>query len=408
MTEVRPQTELSFPDIAVELKRQRFIDDAFKLSAGTDAQAGFAAVDVPYQTDRLAYLGWLEHSTERWDSGGSPLDISLLYTGEEEHGQHLVVTLSPLNDGRPRSTARTIHQYVSEPGAVSKSQAAPNSWGPVSKLSVGYEFGKASGVGAAHLQVYAPEIQALSGHERRLLRAGDPRPYGRIVDDAIQLASQRRREITGEREGFSQVHLVAAGMCGKALGAAMFMLDTQPTNYELASVSLQNLSVGTKALEAAGAYMTRKTIEVPPVRIPENFLNIDEPAIRQQIDGPGAEFWGLQRRIIQGGFNHLFRLGRTEHTYRHMPRDIARLINEQVPLSITNPVDEGLNQHTLAALMDVASIDWTDIHGVYDEAKQRSTKVGQMVNEQASVMAITANRGISRSLSGDAYPSANN
>jgi len=398
MSETIPSVELDFPDIAVELKKELFVDGHTQMAAHGNIADSFKAVDDAYTVSPEAYLRWMRNGVSRVQPNGRPIHLAHLANGSEQHSEDLVVTFSPLNDGAPQSDVPSILRFIEDGGTSSKQKAAPNSWGPLTKLAVGYEFGRAEGLGAQHLQIFAPEKAAFTTGELAQLRWGDSRPYGELLRDAIQAGSWNH----GNEHTFSRIHLVAAGMCGKALGAAMFMLENPSDDYELASVSLQNLSIGKKALQAAGNYMRQTTVEQPVPTMPEDFVGIPEPLIRQHIDGHGAEF-AMQLRVARGLRDMapgIGAVGRAGFTYKNMPRDIARLVNAGIPLSVANAVDEGLNQATQSFLQDVGGVDWIDIHG------KDGSKVGQLVNEQSTVMALTANRGISRALSGGQYPSA--
>jgi hypothetical protein len=386
-TEVRP--ELHFPDMAVELKRTMFVSADGALAGIRNLKPSFEMIDDWYAQDKDRYLKQLYRRTRTFVGSTGPLHYTHLPGRDEPLSDHLVVTLSPLNDGPPQSDADVMAAYVASDGKLSKSKAAPNSWGPLTKLAVGHELGEAQGLGAAHAQLYAPEIGALTNDERHRLRQGDPRPYGRLVHELIRHLNGNRGDQAGSAERYEHIHLVAAGMCGKAIGAAMFMLEQPGDDYELASVSLQNLSLGKRAVRTALDYMGRKTVPVDTPAVPDDYAVIPEPLIRRDIDGHGAEFWPLQKRIVVGGLYHFLRLGRTEHTYPQMQAHIEAM-HAIIPMSITNAADESLVQDTRRILSHIDGIEWIDVYG------KDGGKVGQMLNEHAAVMALTANRGISR------------
>lgn len=363
--------------------RSIFVDPAGSVFEGGHVGGSFAQVDELYTADRLGYFrriaGGVSHEKRR----RGVLDTAFLYDEATVRSPDITVVFSPLNDGRPMSTPEDIHHYVSgEHTAHDKKKAQPNSWGPLTKLAISHDFAAAEGFGTPHLQLFAPEVPALSREERRQIAQGITLPYSRLAIEALHEADMTRRALTGK--GFERVHLFCAGMGSKALGAAAGLLKS---DYNVASVTVQNLSIGkTTPFELQGKYAARLMIgDASSQRLPTGYEPIFEPLIRREVDGYGAE---NAMRLRQAAALWHWRVVMGVMGTEQPARDVETLLEHGVTVTVANAHNEAMNDQTERYLpLGADRFHYADILGVNGQ------KTGQAENEHATVVAYVESLG---------------
>jgi len=292
--------------------------------------------------------------------------------------------MSPLNDGKPESSIGDIYRYATQNGDMSRNRAQPNSWGPLTKLSIDYELGVAQGKPMPRLQIFSRDIPALSRAERRQLVSGDMTPFGRLALAGIRRAEQE----SGQQ--FERIHFFGAGMGGKALGAAEAVATG--SDYEVGSVTLMNLTMNEDNAGALLAkYATRSKVgEANDLTVPADWVPLLEPLIRREIDGRGAEL-GMRIRNVKAMLNALATTAIVNA--KQAPRTIETLMEQGATVTVANAVNEAMVQETNKALpQNDDQFHYVSIVGV--EGK----KVNMMSNEQAALVATVSNLGIANHL----------
>lgn len=299
----------------------------------------------------------------------------------------LLVVMSPLNDGKPETSAAIIAAYVdlNKPTRADIRHAKPNAWSPATKLDIDYEFGQAEGLGMPRLQIFSREIPALTYSERRQVASGNMRPFGRLAVAGIQRASRRKDAVYGTG-GYERIHFFAAGMGSKALGAAVEMIET--TDYEIGSVTALNLPIGQeKAAKLLKDYAGRRVVgDASELTLPANYTRVPEPLMRRDIDGHGAEF-AMRMRQLRALLNARAVHGIMSTT--RTPSYIEQLLERGVTVTVANAFNEAMVEHTDSYLPHGDErFHYTAIVGV------EGRKVGQIANEQSGLVAVVSNLGL--------------
>lgn len=363
--------------------RSIFVDPNGGLFLGGNIRKSFDQVDDLYAVNRLRYFRRIASGVSLGESKQGGVDTAFLHNDVTLQSTDVTVVFSPLNDGRPMSTPEDINQYVrSKHTAHDKKKAQPNSWGPLIKLAISHDLSEAEGFGTPHLQLLAPEVPALGRTERKHIAHGVTTPYGRLALEALRDADRKRRAIMGK--GFERVHLFCAGMGGKALGAAVDLLES---DYDVASVTVQNLSIGkTTPLELQSKYARRLLIgDASLQKLPTEYEPIHEPMVRREVDNYGAE---NAMRMRQAAALWHWRVVMGIMGTEQPARDIETLLTHDVTVTVANAHNEAMNDQTERYLpLGADNFHYTDIIGVEGQ------KTGQAENEHAALVAYVIGMG---------------
>jgi hypothetical protein len=275
------KTELeAFPvDVLVDSTKSHeavFVHPEQGIFTSRPIAAAFEEVDAGYATDRAERLRFIHASTRRFRKPGTfglsaPVDIAYMSDAHDADSDELLLVTSPLNDGRPKSSAATMIRFVEteDPSSLQIAEARPNSWSPAVKLDVGFQLAKSMGRPLPVAQQYSRlRPRAMSLDARRRLWDGDYSAYGEAAQATIAYVNEQRL-----REGKTpviRVHLFGAGIAQRALGAARYLEEHQD-DVEVASVTAMNLALNRGVRGAVLDHMTnlwnaRKPTATVPIR----------------------------------------------------------------------------------------------------------------------------------------------
>lgn len=388
---------LPFPELLPVDSEKRneavFVHADESLFAPAGLAESFQAIDVNYTADRQARLKFMADSVFPMGVRGT-LGVPAEIHGSLEHdhrnldARELLVVTSPLNDGPPESDAATMAEYVrtDNPDRAHIRDAKPNSWGPATKLDIGYELLNVEGVNMPVLQIFSRvPPRALRLRERAALLAGDHSGYGRVALAAVEHADKKLKEAGGN--GIEKVHLFGAGMAHTAIATARYMAKEQD-DYEVGGFTAMNpiLGEGNMARMARDYSVHQYTGEPAEIIIPPGYVRIPEPLMRREIDGKGAEFaMRLRQARAMADVSYMWAMTRSKHT----AQDIEDLMNEGIPGTIANAHNSSMTLKTRSFLpAGDAGLNFIDIVGI--EGK----KVGMMSNEHSALVALIQGIGL--------------
>ena len=306
----------------------------------------FEAVDNVFTSEPEAHLKHLEESLFTFKSStGADISCSLV----PGKGSELLVMWAPFSDGTPNSSAETMYQYIT--GEVtSKIKAAPNSWNQLTKSGVVAELLKATGQEMPVLTIFSPlpsvPNNAYTHQGYKQIRRGNFTPASRITSEAIQHAQDRLHGSKSETQ-IDELHLHGASLgASSAIGAANGLLTV--ANRAIRTVTAQELIVAPRNVfpDLAARFTVKGTVgEVSEKEVDDSWVAIDEPLIRQRIDGKGNEPMMFARMLR--GMSKVSRLkGLTRPNRNETPQLIENLINSDVAVLLPLAENSGLTHDT--------------------------------------------------------------
>ena len=368
--------------------------DQSMFADGPIAEA-FDEINADYAADREGRFRFLERSTHHFRTRGTfglpaPLDVAYLSGPEDAESDEIMVATSPLNDGRPRSSADTMIRFINteDPSALQIAAARPNSWGPAVKFDIWYQLSQAMDRPMAGLQLFSPmRPRAVSVDNRQRLWEGDYSAYGEAIVHTLRHVNEERRRVG--KMPVAKVHLFGAGIAQRAAGAARFMAEEQD-EFEPVSVALMNLSLQRGVKGTMLDHMTQAAInEASKVNLPSGHVRIEEPLERQDQDHKGTDtlqMYGRQAWAIKDlAATTLPFMTRYEPTVR----DIEELLGAGIPVRLINGLNVGMAIHTLH-LLPVGDRRL----GISTIVGMEGQKVTMMSNEHAGVVAVAMSLGI--------------
>lgn len=391
-----PDEVLVDPDKATKAIFLSMVNGIF---ASPSMVESFQHIDQTYTADKADRLRFMAKSVMplggfRPNIGGAQLDTSFVHDTRNANAKSLLVVTSPLNDGRPLSSAETMADFVDNisPSRAEIRKAQPNSWGPATKLDATYELLHAEGMDMPALQLYSRVAPWLfTAHERASMIRGDFRPYGRAVVSAIQAAEQRKHEVYGTG-GFDEIHFFGAGIPQKAIGAAQHLTEHYADDYNVKSVTAMNLVLDQKAGEALRNYGSRRMVgEASDLILPEGFSMVPEPQMRRDIEPKGVEL-AMRTRQVRAMLDLSVTLGMLK-SGAATAAAFETLMQNGTHVTVANGSNEGMTERTSSYLPGEDSLfNYIDLVGV--EGK----KVGMAANEHVGAVAVVAAQGIRNSL----------
>lgn len=391
-----PNELLVDPDKANKAVFVSFVKGIF---ASPSMVQSFDAFDERYQKDKAAYVQFMFDSVMRIGGfrpniAGPQLDTSFVHGPQNANSNAMAVVTSPLNDGRPLSSAEILAAYVNNPrpSRLDVERAKPNSAGPATKLHTIYEVLDAEGLGMPTLQLYsrvAPWLFTIN-ERKQMLWDGDFRPYGRAVVASIKAGERRQHEVYGTG-GVEDLHLLGVSIPQKAIGAAQYILENHP-EYNVKSITLMNLPLNQGPAQALHSYATRRMVnDASDLLIPEGFVMRQEPALRRDIEPKGVEF-GLYPRVARAMLDLSVTVGLTRSTQSTMEA-FERFQELGITTTLANSLNESMAEGSEAYIpQDSDNFHFMQLVGV--EGK----KVGMAAGEHAGAVAVVAAQGIRNSL----------
>lgn len=393
------KTELEpFPaDVLVDPTKEHeavFVDPSQSIYVDGRIAEAFDRIDANYVADREGRIRFMADSVKSFETEGTfgigtPVDIAYESDDRDAESDEILVVTSPLNDGAPTSGDTDMIRFINtrDPSPWQISNARPNSWGPVTKLDIGFQLNQAMGRPIPMLQLFSPiRPRAFSGEERRQLWNGDYSAYGRAAVEAIHHINGLR-----EQQGKTPVrkaHFFGAGIPQRALAAARY--THEQGEVETASATAMNLALRRGIKGTALDHLTQAAVnEASGVAVPEGHVRIDEPLQRQEQDHRGTDklhMYGRQARAIKD-------LAATTipfaTKYRPTVEDIETLMDADVPVRLVNGLNVGMAINTLHLLpVGDPRLRLSTIVGTEGQ------KVSMMSNEHAGVVAVAMALGI--------------
>lgn len=267
----------------------------------------FGQLDKDYADNKVDAIERMGASIKRLKTIGTfgisaGVDLAVETDADDAETDEILLLTSPSNDGRPRSSTKTMVDYVynPNPGFAQIAQARPNSWDAVTKLDVGHRFSKHSGRPIPMLQLLSRvPPRAMNLAERKQMWTGDYSGFGRIAHVAVQRVNEIRR--AEGKKPVQVVHFFGAGIAQRAIGAAAYFINHQ-TDFNVGSVTAMNLALRRGVKDVAVDHMTQSLVNQPSdIVIPTGHVRIPEPQIRQDIDHRGSDtlqMYGRQLRAI--------------------------------------------------------------------------------------------------------------
>jgi hypothetical protein len=355
----------------------------------------FRKIDETYRADPEARIRFMADSVQHFrlpGSAGFPAKVNIAYESDDSDAEsdEIMIVTSPLNDGKPKSDADAMVEFINTPdpsfGQIATTR--PNSWSPLVKLDIAYQVSEASGRPMPHLQLFSRlSPHALSIGERAKLAIGDYSGFGRVAIEAIQYVNEIRNV-----EGKTPVrvaHFFGAGIGQRALGAARYALENQ-AEFEVGSAHAMNLALHRGLVGGAvDHFQQRKVNEPSDIIIPPRHVRIEEPQVRQDTDQHGSDtlqLWGRQFWAMKDLLATTLPL---MLCYEPTVDDVETLMAGDVPVRVTNGLNTGMTINTLRMLpIGDPRLRYSTIVGL--EGQQ----VGMMANEHAGVVATVMPLGV--------------
>lgn len=375
--------------IHVDADQQIFTTDTTIVDA-------FKEIDAEYSEDREAKVTQMHSSVSRLAIQGSyskkaKFDIAHLTNDRDRSSDELMLVMSPLNDGKPTSSVKRLMRYIGadKPSFKEVSDAKPNSWSPLTKLSIGHDFIAAAGNPMPTAQVLSPVApRSMTFADRWNLVRGDYTAYGKLAQQTINYVNEQRR-IEGKNP-VTKVHLFGAGIGQRALGAARYLEQEyakENSDIKVVSAHAMNLSLKRGTKTATDHVLQRKIASYTPTIVPKVPVRIPEPKMRQEIDRRSDSLRIIGRQL--NAFRHIFAtIVPVMFAYKPTLKDIDYLIESGINVRISNARNVAMGSNTLKLLAKRdGQFAYTDIAPVADE------QAGMMTNEHAALVAVMMSLG---------------
>ncbi len=392
----------AFPiDVLVDSTKSHeavFVDpDQGIFTHGPIAEA-FEDVDARYAADREGRIRFMHAGTRRFRTSGTfgipaPVDVAYMSGADDAASDELLLVTSPLNDGRPKSSAEAMIRFINteNPSSLQIARTQPNSWGPAVKLDVGFQLLKAMGRPVPVAQLYSRlRPRVMSFDARRRLWDGDyTAAYGEAGLETIAYVNEERRK-EGKKQ-VTKVHLFGAGIAQRAAATARYLQEHEDeTGVEVASVVLQNLALHRGIKGTVLDHATQAAInEASQVAIPGSHVRIDEPLERQDTDQRGSDTLQMYGRQFWAGKDLLATTIPFATKYEPTVNDIKYLADHDIPLRLISGLNVGMAIHTLHLIpLGDPHIKLSTIVGIEGQ------KVSMAINESSSVTGLDMSLGI--------------
>jgi hypothetical protein len=361
---------------------------------GTIAES-FRHYEALYNADKESRIRFMASSVFHFRTHGtldfpSRVNVAAISTADDAESDEALVVTSPLNDGRPKSSADAMVRYIhtEEPSFWQIAATRPNSWDALTKLEVGYHINRLSGRPMPTIQIFSRvPPHALTLSERGRLAKGDYSGYGRVAYEALNYVNDLRR-LDGQKP-IRRVHGFGAGIGQRVLGAMNWLATNQDT-YEVASAHAMNLALRRGASGTALDHTLQREVNEPSgIVIPAGHVRIDEPQIRKDIDHRGSDtlqMFGRQAWAIKdlAATTLPFMLA-----YKPTVRDVESLLSKGIPVRLTNGLNVGMAINTLNLLpITDPGLHYSTIVGIEGQ------KVGMMSNEHVGVVGVVMPLGV--------------
>lgn len=351
--------------------------------------AAFAEADADYAKDPAQRIRHLRDSVGKIGVRGTFIGVKIgvptayLTTDMDGDSTELMLATSPLNDGVPKSSAERMIKYIytPEPSFLDIALAKPNTWGPITKLDGGYQVMARSGkpMPTAQLLSRVPPM-AFTLEERAALAQGDYRCFGRIA-----LAFVKDINVSRALDGkalIDTVHFFGAGIAQRAIGAAAYFESEQDT-FKVGSVHAMNLSLR-RGVSSVKDHVSQRGVNEPSrIDIPDHFVRIDEPKIRQDIDHRGTDTLQMLSRQAWAIKDLAATTLPFMMAYRQTVGDVELLLDRGVPVRLTTGMNVAMAQNTVHLLpVNHKNMHLSTIVGLEGQ------RVTMMSNEHAGVVAV--------------------
>lgn len=395
-----PKTTLEeFPtDILTDARKSHeavFVHPDQSIWADASVAEAFQQVDAAFLADPEARIRFMADNVKHIKVPGTlgiwaPINMALETDDRDADIDEIGIESSPLNDGRPKSSADRMIQLINtpEPSFAQIALARPNSWGPLVKLDTGFEFGHAAGRPMSRLQTFSRvPPRAMTARERLAMWQGDWAAHGRIALEGVKYVNAIRRQ--QGKNLIRKAHFFGAGMAQKALAAAAYFAERQEeTGIEVASVTAMNLALRRGVVGTAIDHMRQRKINEPSgVPIPEGHVRIEEAQLRKQTDKHtdtlqmyGRQAWAIKDVSQTWAF-----------MTKYLPtvRNVETLLDYDVAFRLVSGLNVAMTANTLRHLpIGDRRLKFSTIVGIEGQ------KVGMMSNEHAGVVAIAMQLGI--------------
>lgn len=397
------EREVVFPaelPVDPEAEKAIFVGANNSLYAPTSMRAGFAQVDAVYVSDRAGTLAAMHTSVERRHGKGVDRSYQPAESGDSNT---LLAWLPAINEEAPASDAATMASYVQNPSSVSKSAARPNTWSLLTKAKITRDFVHTQGFDTDVATVFARDMnrRAMRFGERLRVARGDLSPFARITADLIDFSQQKRAELNGNSDSYDAVDLFCISNGSKILAAARKFIEED--RYPINSVTTINLSLPKEIEEGlantdsrariaeiqkmAIDYSGRRSVgEASKLLLPPDYVRVNEPLLRREIEAQGAE-WHMQVRSVLA-LAQVMRVVQVTRAARAAD-DISYLLSRGVSVTLGQSHNEPLVENTDRGLPHGENgFHLTRLVGVDGK------KVKLIVGEQAGVVAAVAGIGL--------------
>jgi hypothetical protein len=355
-----------------------------------DSQKAFEAVDEVFASDAETHLKYLEETLFTFKSStGADIDCSLI----PGKGNEMLVMWAPFSDGSPNSSAETMYQYIID-ASTSKIKAAPNSWNQLTKSGVVADLLQATGHEMPVLTIFSPlpstPNNAYTHQDYKQIRRGNFTPASRITSEAIQHAQDRLHGSKGETQ-MDELHLHGASLgASSAIGAANGLLTL--ANHAIRTVTAQELIVAPQNVfpDLAARFTVKGIVgEVSEKTADDTWVAIDEPLIRQKIDGRGNEPMMFARMVH--GMSKVSRLkGLTRPSRNETAQLIENLVGADIAVLLPLAENSGLTHDTPKYLPNVGE-------QVVKVRAIEGQRAAHLIDEHVSLTALMAVMNIRQS-----------
>lgn len=268
-------------------------------AAMPELPAAFEQTDLNYLNNEQAYLNRMEQSLFYVKSRtGQLIDCSLLFSPHTSKSDEILVTVAPFADEAPRSSAAAMLEYIGldKPSMAEKQRYMPNTWNQLTKSAINHDVLEAIGYGMPVLTIFRPvKTTAYPIKDWKYIMRGN---YAAFANEIISPAVRGAQEILHGTKSETQIdrinlHGASQGANEVAGAAATFVGDTNPTELNLESLTTQELILGIhklNPLDLFDRFAIRQTGGAPSRQhAAYSQPQINEPELRQDIDGNGAE-----------------------------------------------------------------------------------------------------------------------
>ncbi len=359
-----------------------------------EAVGAFHRIDEAFLDNPEAHLKNLEESVFSFHSkrGLRSRVVCSLIHGQNV-GNELLVVYAPFSDGAPNSSSEDIYRYMinDRQDPISKSKAAPNSWGQATKSGVISELLQAIGRDMPVLTIFSPmPTHAYNLGERQDFKRGDFTAAARITCEAIAIAQERLHGEDSETQ-ISKLHFQGASLgASNAIGSARGSLE----DFDVRTVTAQELIIGPKNIfpDLAARFTVKSTFgEASEVVVPSDYARIAEPVMRRLIDRDGYELATIGR-MLSGMSKLTFLKGLSRPSKNITPQDLEHLLENGVPVVVALAENSGLSHDTTKYLPNSGE----DVIHVRAEAGPNGNRADHLIDEYIALTAIVAAINIKR------------